>query len=206
MKGNVVPLVSLHLRKHLQLVLVALATLAFSCLFSTSAFSSPVLSFLERPDDTGIDVSVADSGVGNPVVTPQGPVFVAGEIATICRGTGCTINNVMGFGSPALAAGDFVNIFEPDGITLSDQLQFSLDANNQPLWTFVSDTNFITTGTPLNSIIENGAEQVAFTYTNGQGGMVTINISSPVSVPEPASLSLLLLGLAGLGFVRRKKA
>ena len=61
-----------HLRKHGQIVLVALATLALSCLFSTSAFSSPVLSFLERPDDTGIDVSVADSGVGNPVVTPPG--------------------------------------------------------------------------------------------------------------------------------------
>jgi hypothetical protein len=137
-------------------------------------------------------------------------VFVAGEIATICRGTGCTINNVMGIGAQIVAGGivngDFVNIYESDGITLSDQLQYSFDAGNQPLWTFVSDTNFITTGTPVHSIIETGAEQVAFTYQNGQGGTVTINIKSAASVPEPASLSLLLLGLAGLGFVRRRKA
>src|SRR5262249_37872064 len=150
--------------------------LILSGLFSTSVFAAPILSFFERPDGTGIDVSVADSGVGNPVVSAQGPVFVAGEIATICRGTGCTINNVMGIGAQAVAGGivngDFVNIYEPDGITLSDQLQYSFDAGNQPLWTFVSDTSFITTGTPVASIIETGGEQVAFTYTNGQGGTV----------------------------------
>jgi hypothetical protein len=141
-----------------------------------------------------------------PPVAPVGPVFVAGEIASICRGAGagCAIANVLGLGSPNLSNGDYVNIYEPNGITLSDQLQFSNDAMGQPLWTFVSDTNFITTGAPIHSVIETGLQQIAFAYVNGQQGTVTINIRS--AVPEPASLSLLLLGLAGLGFVRRKKA
>ncbi|MGH7036603.1 MAG: PEP-CTERM sorting domain-containing protein, partial [Stellaceae bacterium] len=60
---------------------------------------------------------------------------------------------------------------------------------------------FAVTATTLNGINDNN--QLVGFYVNAAGNTIGL-LADPV--PEPASLSLLAIGLLGLAFVRRRKA
>jgi 16S rRNA (uracil1498-N3)-methyltransferase len=58
-------------------------------------------------------------------------------------------------------------------------------------------------GTPVTLYL--GISDSAFSDNVGPGFDVTLNATTPSSVPEPGSLALLALGIAGIGYGKRKK-
>jgi hypothetical protein len=131
--------------------------------------------------------------------------------------TGKVTGNVLIFTLPSLVASGNANIFDPDGVTLSDHLRW-IDANN-------SDTACPEGTTPCaNRMIFYSLDDLGgqtpifttpnFTNENANGSFVWhppggVNIYDGVSnVPLPAALPLFASGLAGLGLLgwRRKKA
>ena len=133
--------------------------------------------------------------------------------------TGKVTGNVLIFTLPSLTSSGNVNIFDPDGVTLSDHLRW-IDANNSDtacpegttpcanrmIFYSLDDLGGQTpTFTTLNSINENANGSFVWMPPGG------VNIYDGVSnanVPLAAALPLFATGLAGLGLLgwHRKKA
>ena len=127
----------------------------------------------------------------------------------------CSIGS--GFGGSTTfssAVNLYFNIYEPDGLTLSDTLQVNAAAGSNSITsTFQSDVDGVPL-TPLagaTSIVEDGTVQTATSVALGGsflGDEYVVRFQSDINesaVPEPRLIALLSLAALGMVFAARRR-
>jgi hypothetical protein len=164
------------------------APLAADSTYNVSVSTSSNYVDTWKATDTLFDIVL--TGVDAPILLVPSPGLIAGGALTFCDSKD----------SPCFGGAIVTN-------NLGNIVQWNLVADGAPSSPFLT---FITyNNSDLGSIdglgsTQNGSDELELNQLNGQTG-VWVETSS-TSTPEPASLALLLPGLAGLGFAIRARA
>ncbi len=187
---------SVQLGKSAKVLLAALATLAFTA----SSVSARVINFIELDNEAGIRFT-SDNGAD---VTKLGSeVFHLSSLAIPAGYPADATESRIGISQSA----DYflVNILESVGGPLSDQVFVHRLNGNFTVIDFISDpAQFVVGIAATSTVIETGALQNVLNYLNDRGEAVSINIKSAVELPEPATVLLIPLALAGMRLNKRR--
>src|SRR5215472_2375834 len=189
-------MISLDFSKQVPTFLVALATLVLA---ASSASAGPITLDFNELLNGDLELTGTDStGAAIDVTKPASETFRVSA-------PNCACSEDFSLNQIGTSTEYLVNIFESDGVTLSDQVWVHrLGGAGSQVIEFFSDLPAVTpgAGAVISSVVETGSLQSALTYTSSGGTAVTVNISSPIvssPLPEPATLALLLLGIGLAG-------
>lgn len=167
---------------------------------------------------SGTDISNAFAGV-----TLSGPGQANSAVFSLASGLASTGSNIFGSGDDGnewgngfnagmrvdfAALTDFVSIDIIGNDSSDDGRLLAYDAMNTLLATYT--TGALGTGQVETALISRGSADIAYVIATGDANesdsisLDNLNYNSGV-IPEPASIALLGLGIAGIGYQRRKR-
>lgn len=183
--------------------LLALAGAIISVAIATPALAVPTILFTDLTDGLPVLTVTAGVDVRTSTIAPETYSFLGTLHIPFGQGVLFTPPYTFDLLERGGGVSDMITVTTPNGFGTAGPVDFLQDI----FVSFTSVDGLSLPTLPTCSVDETGFIQTCHLFSQTGFNILDLQIQSDVNqAPEPASLALLGLGLAGLGFSRRKKA